>query len=111
MGQYLFIKISRRDDLECRQLHLKLFELCGDDALSYSEVCYWSRQFLMGWKYVEDPRRTLRPPGFSVQLRIQSALEEMTLASTRCIAEARHASATIVFYILTGVLGPRFGYW
>jgi hypothetical protein len=48
MEQCLFIKISWRDSLQCRQLHLTLLELYGDDAPSYSEVYYWSGQFLMG---------------------------------------------------------------
>jgi hypothetical protein len=81
MEQHLVVQISLGDNLQCRQIHFKLLELDGDDALSYSEVCYWNQQFLMGPEYVEDARRTARAPDFSVQLRIQSALEEMPLAS------------------------------
>jgi hypothetical protein len=58
LEQRLFIKISQRDGLQCKRLHLNLVELYGDDALSYSEVRYWSRQFLIDWEYVEDARRT-----------------------------------------------------
>jgi hypothetical protein len=50
-------------------------------------------------------------PEFTVQLRIQSALEEMPLVSVRCIAKVTHTSATTVFYILTEVLGLRFRHW
>jgi hypothetical protein len=50
-------------------------------------------------------------PDFIVQLRIQSELEEMALASVRCIAEATHTPAITLFYILTGVLGVRFRHW
>jgi hypothetical protein len=35
----------------------------------------------MSREYVEGARRTGRPPDFSVQLRIQSAVEEMPLVS------------------------------
>jgi hypothetical protein len=97
--QRLFIQISRRDGLQCRQIHFKLLEVDGDEALSYVEVCDWSGQFLMGRKYVEDARRTGRSRDFSVQLRIQSAVEQMPRASVRWIAEATHTPATTVFYI------------
>jgi hypothetical protein len=69
-----------RDGLQCMQLHLKLLELC-DDALSYSALCYWNRQFFMGREYVEDAKMTGRTTDFSVQRRIQSTLEEMPFAS------------------------------
>jgi hypothetical protein len=94
---FLVIKISRRDGLQYKQIHLKLLKLYGGDGLSYSEVCYWSKQFLMGLEYVEDPRRTGRPVDFGVQLRIQSALEEMPLGSVQCITEARSIPALTVF--------------
>jgi hypothetical protein len=79
-----------------------------DDTLSCSEVCDWSRQFLMGREYLEGARRNGQSPDFSVQLRIQSALKEMPLVSVRCIAEATHTPVTTAFYILTEVLGLRF---
>jgi hypothetical protein len=40
MEQHLFIKFSRQDGLQCKQIHLKLLEVYGGDALSYSEVYY-----------------------------------------------------------------------
>jgi hypothetical protein len=49
--------------------------------IPYSKMCYWTREFLMGWESVEDPRRTGRPPYFGIQLRIQSDSEELPLAS------------------------------
>jgi hypothetical protein len=39
----------------------------------------------------------LADPDFSVQLRMQSALEGMPLALVECIAEARHIPTTTVF--------------
>jgi hypothetical protein len=105
------MKISRRDGLQCRQIYLKLVELCGNDALSYSEVCYWSQQFFIGRESVEDAKRTHRPSDFSIQLRIQSAHEEMPHASVPCITEARYTPATTMFYILTGALCLRFRHW
>jgi hypothetical protein len=76
MEQRPFIKISRLDGLQCRKIHHKLLELYGDDALFYSEMCYWSRQFLMGREYAEDARRTGRSANFGGQLRIQNAIGE-----------------------------------
>jgi hypothetical protein len=111
MEQRLFLKISRRDDLQCRKIHLKLLELDDDDALSYSEVCCWSWQFLMGREYIENKRRTDRPSDFTVQLRIQTALEEVPFASVQCINEATHTPATTEFYILAEVLCLRFCPW
>jgi hypothetical protein len=61
--------------------------------------------------YVEDARGIGQPPDFSVQLRIQSALEEMSFAFAQCIAEAMYTSATTVLYILTEVPDLRFGRW
>jgi hypothetical protein len=81
MEQRLFIRIGHVDAPQCMQIHVKLFELYGRDALSYSEVCYWNRQFIMGREYVEDARRDVRPPDVGIQLCFQKALEEMPLAS------------------------------
>jgi hypothetical protein len=47
--------------------HVKLLDLYGGDALSYSEACHWSRQFFMSGKPVEDAKRTGRPPDFGIQ--------------------------------------------
>jgi hypothetical protein len=58
MEQLLFIKISRWDCLQWKQIHLKLLERSGDNALSYLEVCHWSRQFLPDWEYAQDARST-----------------------------------------------------
>jgi hypothetical protein len=57
MGQRLFIKISRRESLQCKPSHPELVEPYGGDALSYSEVCYWRRQFLMGRKCDEERKK------------------------------------------------------
>jgi hypothetical protein len=65
----------------------------------------------MGPKYLLDARKSNQPPDFSVQLRIQSVLEEMALTSIRCIAEAAHTPATTVFHSLTEVLRLRFRHW
>jgi hypothetical protein len=108
MKERLFIKISRRDGLKCRQIHLKLLELYVHDAFPYSGVCHWSRQLLMSRESVEDARRTRQSPDFSVQLRIQSALEEIPLAFVRCSAEATQTPATILFCVLTKALGLGF---
>jgi hypothetical protein len=74
MEQRLFIEIRRRDGLQCRQIHLKLLELYGDDAISYWEVCSWSWQFLMNRQYLEDAKKTGRPPisAFSFEFRVHS---------------------------------------
>jgi hypothetical protein len=67
--QRFFVKISRRDGSQCRQIHLKFLERYGDDTLSYSEVCYCNAQFVMVEEFVEDASRTAgRSPDFSVQL-------------------------------------------
>jgi hypothetical protein len=65
----------------------------------------------MGWEYVEDARSTDRLPDFRIQLRIQSVVEELPLASVRCIAEARRTPKSTVFYILTELLALRFHHW
>jgi hypothetical protein len=55
-------------------MHPKLLGLYDGEALSYSEVCDWSRQFLMGPEHVEDARRTGQPADFGIQLQIQSVV-------------------------------------
>jgi hypothetical protein len=57
MEQRLLVTINQ-DVLQCKKIHFRLLELHGDDALSYSEVCSWSRQFLFGWENVENARKT-----------------------------------------------------
>jgi hypothetical protein len=56
-------------------------------------------------------QKGLADPDYSVQLRIQSELEEISHASFRCNAEAAHTPAPTVFYILTKVLSLRFRHW
>jgi hypothetical protein len=97
MEQRLFNQVIRRDGVHCRQIHLKLLELYGDDALSYSEMFCWSGQFLVGREHVGDARRIGRRPEFNIQLRIQSLLEEIPLTDVRCIAEASQAPAKPCF--------------
>jgi hypothetical protein len=71
MEQRLFIKIRRRDGLCCKQIHLKLLELYGGDGFSYSEVCYWIKQFFMRREHVEEARKTGRLISvFSFELRV-----------------------------------------
>jgi hypothetical protein len=65
----------------------------------------------MGREYVEDARRTGRPPDFSVQLRIQNVFDEGPLTSVRCSAEVTHTLATTVFSIWAEVFGPRLRHW
>jgi hypothetical protein len=43
MEQRLVVEISRLDSLPCMQIHLKLPERYGGDALSYSEVWHENR--------------------------------------------------------------------
>jgi hypothetical protein len=94
--------------MQCTQIHFKLLEQYGDDILSYAEVCCWSREFLTAGSM---PKMQEGLANFSVQLRIQSALDEMPLTSVQCIAKATRPPATTVFYVLTEVLGLRFRHW
>jgi hypothetical protein len=87
-----------------------MLELYGDDALSYSEVCHGSRQFLMGREYVEDASRTSQPPisVFGFKLRVHSRRCHFPLFDA---LPRPQTPTTTVFYILTEVLGLRFRYW
>jgi hypothetical protein len=60
--------------LQCKQIHFKLLEPYSGDRLSHSKVCYWSGQFTMGRKHVEDARRTGQHPIslFSFEFRVPS---------------------------------------
>jgi hypothetical protein len=66
MEQLLFIKISHRDALSCKQIGLNLPELYGGGAFSDAAICLWSRQFFMGQEHVEDGRRTGRYPDLGI---------------------------------------------
>jgi hypothetical protein len=76
----LFLEISRRNGLQCQQIHHKPLKLSGGDALSDSEVCYWSRQFLMSREYAKIASMADPPLGFGIELRIPRSLEELLLA-------------------------------
>jgi hypothetical protein len=65
----------------------------------------------MSRECVEDLRKTRRHPDFGIQLRIESALEEMPFTYVRTIAEATHTAATIVLHILTEILTLTFLHW
>jgi hypothetical protein len=58
--QRRFIKIGQWEGVQWEQLQLQLLELYGDDILSHWEMCYWSRQFLLGREYAEEARMTVR---------------------------------------------------
>jgi hypothetical protein len=78
---------------------------CFDPVIERKWV---NREFFMDQEYVEDARRALRLPDFGIQLRIQSAFEELPLAPVGCIANAMYTFATIGFSVLTEVLSLRF---
>jgi hypothetical protein len=80
MEHYLPIKIGCLEGPPHKQIHLKLLELYAH-ALFCSELYSWNKWFVLGWEYVENARRTGRPPGLGIQLRIQSELDGLPLAS------------------------------
>jgi hypothetical protein len=53
----------------------------------------------MGRESVEDAGKTGQSPDFGIQLRIQSAIKELPLASDRYIPEASSTPVTAVFYV------------
>jgi hypothetical protein len=73
MEQRLLINFTRLEGLTSKEIHSKLLLLYGTEGLSYSKVGYWRRQFSMGREYVEDARRTGRPPDFNWHRRIREA--------------------------------------
>jgi hypothetical protein len=103
MEQQLLIKITRLEGLTSKEIHSKLLLLYGTEALSDSEVGYWRRQFSMGREYVEDSRRTGRPPDYNCDRRIREALEERPIASVRTLAEATGYTPSRVFFVLSEV--------
>jgi hypothetical protein len=105
MEQRPLIKITRLKGLMSKEIHSKLLLLYGTEALSYLEVEYWRRQFSMGREYVEDTRRTGRPPDFNSHRRIREALEERPIAAVRTLAEATGYAPSTVFFVLNEVLG------
>jgi len=111
MEQRLYIKILREEHHKAKEIAEKLVQHFGTEALSYSEVCYWMREFARGREQVEDARRSGRPPDFICHSRIQAALEEMPNASVRQLAEISHYSPSTVFYVLTFVLRLKFRHW
>jgi hypothetical protein len=101
MEQRVFIRIAFEDGLEALETHRKLFEHDGREALSYSSVTFWRREFRAGQQSVEDSPRTGRPPDFGIRLRIESALAVFPNSSVRSIAELTGCEPSTVFHILT----------
>jgi hypothetical protein len=60
MEERFFVKITCRNGLEYRQIHLNLFKLPDAEMLSHSEMCSWGGQFFMDLVFVKDARGTGR---------------------------------------------------
>jgi hypothetical protein len=104
-------QIARLEGLTSMKSHSKLLLLYGTEVLSYLEVGYWRRQFSMGREYVEDSRKTGRPPDFNCHRRIRQALEERPIAVVRTLAKATRYAPSTVFFVLNEVLGLKFRHW
>jgi hypothetical protein len=54
MEQRIFVKLSTDDRLPAIEIHRKLVERYGDEALSYPAVTYWRRQLALGRRDLKD---------------------------------------------------------
>jgi hypothetical protein len=54
MEQRLYIKILREEHDKAKEITEKLVQDFGTEVLSYSEVCYWMREFARGREQVEN---------------------------------------------------------
>lgn len=86
--------------------HLKM--VYKDEALSLKSVEYWTHQFKLGRKTVEDAPRSGRPPDPRKRTLIQSMIEHDPFISARQIAHETCISPTTVIDILTRELGYKY---
>jgi transposase len=111
MEQCIVIKIAMEDGLNAIETHQKLVHRYGQNALSYSTVTYWRREFRSGRTDVEDGPRSGRPPDFGSHVRIENVLAEFPNGSVRTIAEAAGYEPSTVFYVLTQVFHLKLRHW
>jgi hypothetical protein len=111
MEQRLCIKILREKYHKAKEIAEKLVQHFSTEALNYSEVCYWMREFAPDREQVEDARRSGRTLDFICHSRIQPVAEEMLNASARQLAKISYSSPSTVFDVLRFILRVKFRHW
>jgi hypothetical protein len=111
VDQRLYIKIVREKHRKGKKIVEKQVQHFSTEALSYSEVCYWMREFAQGREDVEDARRSGRLPDLICHSKMQAVRHEMPNASVRQPAEIFHYSSSTLFYVLPFVLCLKFRHW
>jgi hypothetical protein len=99
MEQPLSVKILPEEHHKAKEIVEKLVQHFDNEALGYSEVCYWIHEIAPRREQAEDARRPGRAPDFIYHSRIQVAREEMPTASVRSLAEISDYSPSTVFYL------------
>jgi histone-lysine N-methyltransferase SETMAR len=101
LEQRYFILFHWDDDLPTKEIFLLLGEKYGEDALSLSQVYYWTREFRLGRRDVSDAPRSGRPPDEGIPWAIHSVLQADPLVSARAIARTLKLSVSTVLRHLT----------
>jgi hypothetical protein len=75
MKERVLIKYLREKGDGSTQIHSKLVEHYGDNALSSPDVSYWIRKFRMRRESVEESKGSGTSLDFQTHFRIEGALE------------------------------------
>lgn len=89
-------------------IHQELMKVYKDKALSKKAVEYWTHEFRIGRKTIEDAPRSGRPPDPKKRSLVQALIENDPFITARQIAREAGISPTIVINILTKELGYNY---
>ena len=108
MEQRYILQFLYRAGNSNKEIHESLKRIYGKDAYSASAVQYWTQQFKLGRKSVEDEPRSGRPRDDVYRTIIQNEVEEDPYCSIRLIAKKTKIAISTVFQIMTQELGYQY---
>ena len=91
-----------------KEIHDSLKRIYKDRAYSPSAIQYWTQQFKLGRKDVQDEPRSGRPREEIYRYIIQNEVDDDPYCSIRMIAKKTKIAVSTVFQIMTQELGYRY---
>ena len=79
---YFLYKLEKSND----EIYESLKQVYGDQAYSLKTVQYWTKQFKLGWKSINDEPRSGRPADPRIRIQIEVQIKEDPYISAHQIA-------------------------